>query len=148
LIGLEATLELTVASQRNKWSGLDPEFALLGGIVKQAIRDSRQVSDGKLRREAWQFLQVCAPVVAEKVGKGAKMAAWFDLIQRVEALEEHGLKIESAYHGQGLPKWLLPALSDCDVFMLNAKNVPTDSTLCIVRLSELERLLTATAKGG
>jgi hypothetical protein len=75
------------------------------------------------------------------------MAAWFDLIPRVEALEAQGLKIESAYHGQGLPRWLLPALSDCNVFMLNAKNVPTDSTLCIVRLSELERLLTATAKG-
>ncbi len=71
------------------------------------------------------------------------MAAWHDLIQRVEALEERGLTVQTEYHGQGLPKWLQPALGDCDVFMLNAKNVPTDSTLCIVRLSELERLLTA-----
>jgi GNAT superfamily N-acetyltransferase len=144
LIGL--ALGLTVTN--GIWKGLAPEYALLGGILKQAIRDSRQLSDGKLRREAWQFLQNCAPVVAEKVGKGATMAAWHDLIQRVEALEEHGLVVATEYHGQGLPKWLLPALGDCDVFMLNAKNVPTDSTLCIVRLSELERLLTAKAKGG
>jgi hypothetical protein len=66
---------------------------------------------------------------------------------RVEALEAQGLTVATEYHGQGLPKWLLPALSDCNVFMLNAKNVPTDSTLCIIRLSELERLLTAKAKG-
>ncbi len=144
MIGL--ALGLTVTN--GIWKGLAPEYALLGGILKQAIRDSRQLSDGKLRREAWQFLQNCAPVVAEKVGKGATMAAWHDLIQRVEALEEHGLVVATEYHGQGLPKWLLPALGDCDVFMLNAKNVPTDSTLCIVRLSELERLLTAKAKGG
>ncbi len=137
-----------MANQRNKWAGLDPEYALLGGIVKQAIRDSRQVSDGKLRREAWQFLQICAPTVAEKVQKGEKMAAWHDLIHRVEALEERGLVISTEYHGQGLPKWLQPALGDCDLFLLNAKNVPTDSTLCIIRLSELEKLLTATAKGG
>ncbi len=76
------------------------------------------------------------------------MAAWHDLIHRVEALEERGLVISTEYHGQGLPKWLLPALGDCDLFLLNAKNVPTDSTLCIIRLSELEKLLTATAKGG
>jgi hypothetical protein len=61
LIGLEATLGLTVTN--GTWKGLDPEEALLGGILKQAIRDSRQLSDGKLRREAWQFLQNCAPVV-------------------------------------------------------------------------------------
>ncbi len=137
-----------VANQQNKWAGLDPEFVLLGGILKQAIRDSRQVSDGKLRREAWQFLQVCAPTVAEKVRKGEKMAAWHDLIHRVEALEERGLTVATDYHGQGLPKWLLPALSDCNVFMLNAKGVATDNTLCIVRLSELEKLLMAKAKGG
>jgi GNAT superfamily N-acetyltransferase len=119
---------------------------LLGATLKQAIRDSKQVSDGKLRREAWEFLQICAPVVAEKVRKGVKMAAWFDLIQRVEALEAQGLTVATEYHGQGLPKWLLPALTDCDVFMLNAKNVPTDSTLCILRLSELEKLM-AKAKG-
>jgi hypothetical protein len=130
-----------------KWAGLEPELVLLGGILKQAIKDSRQVSDGKLRREAWQFLQVCAPTVAEKVRKGEKMAAWHDLIHRVEALEERGLTVATDYHGQGLPKWLTPALTGCDVFMLNAKNVPTDSTLCIIRLSELEKLLTATAKG-
>jgi pyruvate-formate lyase-activating enzyme len=75
------------------------------------------------------------------------MAAWFDLIPRVEALEERGLTVATDYHGQGLPKWLQPALGDCDVFMLNAKGVATDNTLCIVRLSEFEKLLTAAAKG-
>ena len=69
------------------------------------------------------------------------MAAWFDLIQHVEALEERGLTVVTDYHGQGLPKWLAPALGDCDVFVLNVKNVPTDSTLCIVRLARLEQLL-------
>ncbi len=132
-----------MANQRNKWAGLDPEYALLGGIVKQAMWDAKQTSDEKLRREAWQFLEICAPTVAEKVRKGEKMAAWHDLIQRVEALEERGLTVATEYHGQGLPKWLLPALGDCNVFMLNAKNVPTNSTLCIIRLSELEKLLTA-----
>ncbi len=58
-----------MANQQNKWEGFEPEYALLGGIVKQAIRDSRQVSDGKLRREAWQFLQICAPTVAERLRK-------------------------------------------------------------------------------
>ncbi len=52
------------------WGSLDPEFALLGGILKQAIRDSKQASDEKLRREAWKFLEVCAPTVAEKVREG------------------------------------------------------------------------------
>jgi hypothetical protein len=136
-----------MANQQNKWAGLEPELVLLGGILKQAIKDSKQVSDGKLRREAWQFLEICAPTVAEKVRKGEKMAAWHDLIHRVEALEERGLTVATEYHGQGLPKWLLPALGDCDLFLLNAKSVPTDSTLCIIRLSELEKLLTATAKG-
>ncbi len=65
------------------WKGLEPEYALLGGILKQAIRDSRQVSDGKLRREAWEFLQNCAPVVAEKVGKGAKMVFFAGPLEKV-----------------------------------------------------------------
>jgi hypothetical protein len=54
-----------------KWKGLEPEYVLLGGIVKQAIRDSEQASDEKLRMEAWEFLQVCAPTVADKLRKRA-----------------------------------------------------------------------------
>jgi hypothetical protein len=69
------------------------------------------------------------------------MAAWFDLIQRVAALEGSGLTVATDYHGQGLPKWLAPALGDCDVFLLNAKGVATENTLCIVRLSRLENLI-------
>jgi hypothetical protein len=63
------------------------------------------------------------------------------LIHRVEALEEQGLTVATDYHGQGLPKWLLPALGDCDVFVLNAKGIAVDDTLCIVRMSRLEKLL-------
>ncbi len=140
-----------------KWKGLEPEFALLGATLKQAVRDARQSRNPALQIEAFEFLQNCAPTVAGKVKKSIRidflscereqlMAAWHDLIQRVEALEERGLTVATEYHGQGLPKWLLPALGDCDVFLLNAKNVPTDSTLCIVRLSELEKLM-AKAKG-
>jgi len=75
-----------------------------------------------------------------------QMAAWHDLKHRVQALESSGLTVASDYKGDGLPKWLAPALGGCDVYVLNAKNVPTDSTLCIVRLSEFERLMAA-AKG-
>ncbi len=50
-----------------KWKGLEPEYVLLGGILKQAIRDSKQASDEKLRREAWDFLEVFAPKVAERL---------------------------------------------------------------------------------
>jgi hypothetical protein len=73
------------------------------------------------------------------------MAAWHDLIHRVEALEECGLTVTSAYHGQRLPNWLLPALGECDVFVLNAKGVALDDTLCIVRLGKFAKLLDASA---
>jgi hypothetical protein len=69
------------------------------------------------------------------------MAAWHDLIHRVEAVEQQDLRVATAYHGKALPKWLQPALGDCDVFVLNVKNVPTDRTLCIVRLAQLENLI-------
>ncbi len=55
-----------------KWKGLEPEYVLLGGIVKQAIRDSEQASDEKLRMEAWEFLQVCAPTLADKLRKATR----------------------------------------------------------------------------
>lgn len=69
------------------------------------------------------------------------MAAWFDLIRHVEALEKRGLTVATDYHGQGLPKWLLPALGECNVFVLNVKGIALHDTLCIVRLEELEKLL-------
>ena len=74
------------------------------------------------------------------------MAAWHDLKERVEALEGSGLTVASDYKGDGLPKWLTPALGDCDVFVLNVKGVPLDSTLCIVRLDKLTKLVQADGK--
>ncbi len=46
---------------------------------------------------------------------GRIMAAWHELKTRVAALEDSGLNVASDYKGDGLPKWLLPALGECDV---------------------------------
>lgn len=70
-----------------------------------------------------------------------EMAAWFDLKHRVQEIEDGGLIVASGYKGDGLPKWLMPALDDCDVFVLNVKGIPLVDTLCIVRLDELMKLL-------
>ncbi len=59
-----------MANQRNKWDGFDPEYALLGGVLKQAVKDTLQTANESLQVEAWQFLEICAPTVADKVRKG------------------------------------------------------------------------------
>jgi len=59
-----------VANQRNKWDGFEPEYALLGGVLKQAVKDAEQTDNESLQVEAWQFLEVCAPTVAAKLRKG------------------------------------------------------------------------------
>lgn len=46
---------------------LDPEFALLGALLQQTIRDATQRANAKLRAEAWEFLELCAPMVAERL---------------------------------------------------------------------------------
>lgn len=74
------------------------------------------------------------------------MAAWHDLKEYVQALEDSGLTVASDYKGDGLPKWLAPALGDCDVFVLNVKGIPVDDTLCIVRLDNLTKLLQASGE--
>ena len=56
-------------TRTTKWDGLEPEFALLGGILKQACRDATQTANERLRVEAWQFLDVCAPDVAQRLRK-------------------------------------------------------------------------------
>jgi hypothetical protein len=56
-----------MATQRNKWDGLEPEYALWGGILHQAVRDATQTTEERMRLEAWQFLEVCAPTVADKL---------------------------------------------------------------------------------
>jgi hypothetical protein len=59
-----------MAYQRNKWDGLEPEYALWGGVLHQAVRDATQTTEERLRVEAWEFLEVCAPTVADKLRKG------------------------------------------------------------------------------
>ncbi len=51
----------------SRWDGLAPEYVLLGGILRQAVRDAEQTSNERLQVEAFEFLQVCAPTVAGKV---------------------------------------------------------------------------------
>jgi len=50
-----------------RWDGLDPEYALLGGILQQACKDALQTDKPALRVEATQFLQICAPTVANRL---------------------------------------------------------------------------------
>lgn len=69
------------------------------------------------------------------------MAAWRDLEPRVAALTAQGLRVDTEYKGDGLPKWLAPALGGCDAYIVNVKGVALDDTLCIVRLAQLEKLL-------
>jgi hypothetical protein len=60
-----------VANQQNKWDGFEPEYALLGGVLKQAVKDAEQTDNEGLQVEAWQFLEICAPTVADKLRKRA-----------------------------------------------------------------------------
>jgi hypothetical protein len=69
------------------------------------------------------------------------MASWRDLEPRVKVLQRHGLVVQSAWRGMGLPKYLRPALEGCDVYVVSAKGVSADDPLCVVRLEWLEQLL-------
>ena len=59
----------TIRERRHtaKWDGFEPELALLGGILQQACRDALQTANERLHAEAWEFLHVCAPDVAERL---------------------------------------------------------------------------------
>jgi hypothetical protein len=54
-----------------KWDGFEPEYALLGGVLKQAVKDTLQTANESLQVEALEFLQICAPTVADKLRKRA-----------------------------------------------------------------------------
>ena len=79
------------------------------------------------------------------------MAAWFDLSKRLDAGlgADDRLHVESIYRGEGLPGWLSTpwaaaqhaAGDKLPILALNVKNVKTADTLCLVRLSDLERLI-------
>lgn len=61
---------MATAAQRvntGKWGDLEPEEALLGGVLQQACRDALQTANPALSREAWEFLEVCAPDVAARL---------------------------------------------------------------------------------
>jgi hypothetical protein len=46
---------------------LEPMDRLVAGIMRRAVADARQAADPALAQEAWLFLEVCAPTVAEKL---------------------------------------------------------------------------------
>jgi hypothetical protein len=69
------------------------------------------------------------------------MASRFDLEPRVERLQAAGLVVESDYQGNP-PKWLMGALANVDLRVLNCKGIKVDDTVVMVRLSKLEELLT------
>jgi hypothetical protein len=73
------------------------------------------------------------------------MASRFDLQPRIEALQATGLNVGSDYQGNP-PKWLVGALADVDLRVVNVKGTKVDDTIVLVKLSEFERLL-ASAKG-
>ncbi len=56
-----------MANHTSKWSGMDSEFALLGATLQQAICDATQTRNERLKIEAWEFLEICAPTVAAKL---------------------------------------------------------------------------------
>ena len=74
------------------------------------------------------------------------MAAWHDLEPRVDAIEATGRAVAVQYKGEGLAKWLEPALTN-DVLVVNVKGVKLNDTLCVVKLADLEKLLGGATNG-
>jgi hypothetical protein len=70
------------------------------------------------------------------------MASQFDLAPRIEALQAAGLNVGSDYKGDP-PKWLVGALADVDLRVLNCKGIEADNTVVMMKLSEVEKLLAA-----
>lgn len=68
------------------------------------------------------------------------MASSFDLAPRLAALQAMGLDVASDYNGQPA-RWLQTALDDCDLRVINVKGIRADNTICMIRLSFLEKLL-------
>lgn len=49
------------------WRDFEPEQALIGAVLQQACRDALQTTNPALSQEAWEFLELCAPDVAERL---------------------------------------------------------------------------------
>ena len=83
------------------------------------------------------------------------MAAWLDLVQRLEAglYSDDRTHVECVYRGVALPEWLDAPLQIAQenagakrpVLVLNVKGAKVQDVLCLVRLRDLERL-TATPR--
>lgn len=65
----ELTLATIQRAPSTRFSDLEPEYALLGAVLKQACRDATQTAKPALSVEAWQFLEICAPTLAVKLSK-------------------------------------------------------------------------------
>jgi hypothetical protein len=79
------------------------------------------------------------------------VASFVDLLQHMEGTltQDERLHAECVYRGTPLPAWLAQPLRDTQahadgragVLVLNVKGRRTPDTLCLLRLSDLERLL-------
>ena len=77
------------------------------------------------------------------------MAVWLDLVKRLESTlyKDERLHTEAMYKGD-LPSWLTAPLETTrknagdrtPVLVINAKGRKTPDTLCVLRLSDVERL--------
>jgi len=82
-----------------------------------------------------------------------RMAAWLDLSAHLERTiqRDERLHCESIYRGAALPAWLQQPLRDTErnagdrvpCLAVNVKGRRVADTVCIVKLSDLERLLRA-----
>ena len=70
------------------------------------------------------------------------MASRFDLAPRIAALQATGLTVATDYQGKP-PKWLMGALADVDLRVLNCKGTKADDTVVMVKLATLEQLVIA-----
>jgi hypothetical protein len=70
------------------------------------------------------------------------MASRFDLAPRIEALQAAGLNVGSDYKGDP-PKWLVSALDDVDLRVVNVKGIKADDTVVMVKLATLEQFVLA-----
>lgn len=79
------------------------------------------------------------------------MAAWLDLVQRLEETlyADERLHAEAVYRGESLPQWLTQPLETATanaderspVVVVNVKGRQVQDSLCLLRLRDLEALL-------
>ena len=48
----------------HQWDGVDD---LIVAVMRRAVADAMQGADLALARDAWEFLEICAPTVAEEL---------------------------------------------------------------------------------